>query len=366
MNPRPVPTSRGRESQQSGPLFDDVLVASSGEVGYAVEDIVDGEYEAHALFRDLIEPDPGVPPQARHEPASGSCWASVTTGTVADMGVAAVGSLRVSEWWSGRMVRLVALACVVVAGVLTTGGLVEAAPTVERWSGADRYSTSVRVSQEAFPAGADMVFVATGESFPDALAAGPAAATLDGPILLTATNELPAVVSAELQRLAPSTVYLLGGNAAITANVESQVDAATSADVERIAGADRYSTAAAVTELAFPTADTVYVAAGTGFADALSAGAPGGLRGRPVLLTASGAVPVASRGQITRLGDPDIIVLGGTAAISNAVLAELDSLTTGSVKRVSGSDRYATSVAVSVDAFTEADTVFLATGHRVS
>ena len=244
------------------------------------------------------------------------------------------------------------------------GGLPDQAPsvTVERWAGTDRYATSVRISEAAFPTGADTVFLATGQSFPDALAAGPAAATLTAPILLTAANQLPSAVSAELKRLNPSTIYLLGGSAAISNAVATQVDAASAAQVRRIAGKDRYATAAAITELAFPTADTVYVAAGTGFADALSAGAPGGILRRPVLLTAGTSVPAVTRTQITRLGNPDIIVLGGTAAVTSSVLSEIDTLTTGTVRRVSGANRYATSVAVSADAFTTADTVFLATG----
>ena len=244
------------------------------------------------------------------------------------------------------------------------GGLPTPAPpvVVERWAGSDRYATSVRISQAAFSSGADTVFLATGQSFPDALSAGPAAATLNAPILLTSANQLPSAVSAELKRLNPSTVYLLGGSAAISAAVEAQVDAATTAQVRRIAGNDRYATGAAITELAFPTADVVYVAAGAGFADALSAGAPGGILRRPVLLTANTSVPSVTRAQITRLGNPDIIVLGGTAAVNSSALSELDALTTGTVKRVSGANRYATSVAVSADAFTTADTVFLATG----
>jgi putative cell wall-binding protein len=238
-----------------------------------------------------------------------------------------------------------------------------AAPApIERWAGADRYATSVVVSQNSFPSGANTVFLATGQSFPDALSAGPAAATLGAPILLTRTDQLPDEVSAELERLDPSTIYLLGGTAAIASTVETQLAASTTAEIERIAGADRFETAAAVAELAFATADVVYVAAGTEFADALSAGAPGGILGRPVLLTGSTLLPAASEDQIARLENPDIIVLGGTAVVSDAVVTELDSLTTGSVRRVSGANRYATSVAVSVDAFTAADTVFLTTG----
>ncbi|MGA9275749.1 cell wall-binding repeat-containing protein, partial [Ilumatobacter sp.] len=239
---------------------------------------------------------------------------------------------------------------------------VEPPATIERWAGANRYATSVRISQEAFPDGADVVFLATGTNFADALAAGPAAGSLDAPVLLTATNQLPSVVRAELQRLDPSVVYVLGGPAAISPSVEAQAGAATNAVTTRLAGPDRYATAAAVAEFAFASADTVYVAVGTVFADALSAGSPGGILERPVILTGRDRLPEASRAQISRLGNPDVIVLGGPAAVGDAVFAELEQLTSGSVRRVSGTNRYETSVAVSADAFGAADTVFLSTG----
>jgi putative cell wall-binding protein len=266
-----------------------------------------------------------------------------------------------------RTVLTFSMCVLLVGGLIAATGIVTItdsvrAATVERWDGADRYATSVRISQETFPKGAEVVFLATGQSFPDALAAGPAAAVLGAPILLTATNQLPAVVSAELQRLVPSVVYVLGGSAAISTSVEAQVDSVTDATITRIAGDNRYATAAAVAELAFPTADAVYVAVGTGFADALSAGAPGGILQRPVILTGSTSLPAASSAQITRLANPDVIVLGGTTVVSNTVMTELDSLTTGTVRRVNGANRYGTSVAVSADSFTTAETVFLATG----
>ncbi len=266
-----------------------------------------------------------------------------------------------------RTVLAFSMCVLLVGGAIAAAGLVTitdsvGAASVERWDGADRYATSVRISQETFPAGADVVFLATGQSFPDALAAGPAAAVLGAPILLTATNQLPPVVGAELQRLGPTVVYVLGGFAAISASVEAQVDTVASAATTRIAGDNRYETAAAVAELAFSTADVVYVAVGTGFADALSAGAPGGILQRPVILTGSASLPAASSAQITRLANPDVIVLGGTSVVSNSVVAELNALTTGTVRRVNGANRYQTSVAVSADSFATADTVFLATG----
>ncbi len=266
-----------------------------------------------------------------------------------------------------RMVLTFSMCVMLVGSVIAATGVVTIArsvhaATTERWDGADRYATSVRISQEAFPTGADVVFLATGQSFPDALAAGPAAAALGSPILLSATNQLPSAVSAELQRLDPSVVYVLGGPAAISPSVEAQVDTVINGETIRIAGDNRYATAAAVAELAFPTADIVYIAVGTGFADALSAGAPGGILRRPVILTGSSSLPKPSSEQIIRLANPDVIVLGGTSVVSGAVLAQLESLTTGTVRRVDGANRHETSVAVSADSFVTADTVFLATG----
>ena len=81
-----------------------------------------------------------------------------------------------------------------------------------------------------------------------------------------------------------------------------------------------------------------------------------------MLLTPNDAVSDSTRRQIARLGNPDVIVLGGTTAISNAVVDELGAITTGSVRRVAGTDRYSTSVAVSSDGFAAANIVFLTTG----
>ena len=82
---------------------------------------------------------------------------------------------------------------------------------VERWSGSDRYATSAAISAHAFPAGATTVFLAIGTNYPDALSGGPAAADAPGPILLTQSTCMPAPIYAELQRLNPTRIVLLGG-----------------------------------------------------------------------------------------------------------------------------------------------------------
>jgi len=104
-----------------------------------------------------------------------------------------------------------------------------------------------------------VVYVATGENFPDALGAAPAAAMIKGPILLVRQNSIPGETAAELTRLAPDKIIIVGGTAVISASVESGL-AAYAGTVERIAGANRYDTAAQLSAATYPAtfnADTV-------------------------------------------------------------------------------------------------------------
>jgi putative cell wall-binding protein len=70
------------------------------------------------------------------------------------------------------------------------------------------------VSAETFPA-ADTVFVATGGNYPDALAGSAAAARLGAPVLLVTSDAVPGSVVAELARLSPRSIVVLGGTAAV-------------------------------------------------------------------------------------------------------------------------------------------------------
>lgn len=263
------------------------------------------------------------------------------------------------------MRRLVVTLAVAATAVITPVIAVTrdaSAVVSERWAGADRFATSVTVSQHGFPAGAPIAFIATATSFADALAAGPVAGGRGGPILLTAPDALPPVVATELQRLNPAEVVILGGAGAVAEAVELEIEALLQLDAVRLGGADRYETAAAVAEYGFATATGVLIASGAGFADALAAGPVGGLSGRPLLLTEPNSLSPATAAQLTRLANPNVTVLGGPSAISDAVVAAIDALTTGSVQRVHGPDRYRTSVALSQTSFTAAQYVILATG----
>ena len=135
--------------------------------------------------------------------------------------------------------------------------------------------------------------------------------------------------------------------------------------VERLSGADRYGTAAAVSASVFtnPSAvSKVFVATGGNFPDALAAAAAGGYVGGPVLLVGD-TVPAATASELARLNPSVIYVVGGTSVVSSAVESALGSY--GTVVRLSGADRYGTAAAVSASVFTNPSAVskvFVATG----
>jgi len=234
----------------------------------------------------------------------------------------------------------------------------------ERIAGASRYDTAALVSRRFFPDGAGTAFVVTGTSFPDALAGGPAAARLGAPILLTDPTALPASTADELRRLGAHTVYILGGPGAVSAAVEGQI-AAIVPDVRRVAGADRYETAVAISEQFFSRAGTVYLATGEDFPDALSGTAAAVRDGAPMLLSLPDVLPEATRRELVRFAPAHLVVLGGTAAISDAVVADAVAATGATVERLAGSDRYATAQAVADHSFgAGTPIVIVATGEN--
>ena len=237
---------------------------------------------------------------------------------------------------------------------------------VDRFAGPDRYATAAAISRASFPAGVPVAYVATGANFPDALAGGPAAARDRGPVLLVSPGGIPAVTSAELQRLQPQRIVVLGGTGVISQALQNQLAAFAPGGVSRLAGADRFATAAAISRATFAAGVPVtYVATGLAFPDALSGGPAAGGEGGPILLVTPTAIPAATAAELDRLDPQRIVVLGGTGAVSAQVAIDLQRYTPSGIVRRSGADRYATAVAVSQGSFPGgARHVFIATGQN--
>ncbi|HEY7941067.1 MAG TPA: cell wall-binding repeat-containing protein, partial [Candidatus Limnocylindrales bacterium] len=246
----------------------------------------------------------------------------------------------------------------------------------------DRYGTAAALAEQAFPGGASTVYVASGANFPDALGAGAAAGKALGPVLLVSPTAIPPAIAQELTALRPSTIYVVGGPASVSdavktalkafAGTVTRLDTAHFPDLSGYPN-DRYGTAAAVAEQAFPTgAATVYVASGANFPDALGAGAAAIKGHGPVLLVGPTAIPPAIAHELTALRPSTIYVVGGPASVSDAVKTALRAFA-GTVTRLDTAhfpdlagypnDRYGTAAAVTEQAFGgTASTVYVASG----
>jgi putative cell wall-binding protein len=237
-------------------------------------------------------------------------------------------------------------------------------PGTDRWWGADRYGTAAAVSDNAFPDPPVDVVVVNGSSYADALAAAPLAASLGGPVLTVSATAIPAETLAELQQIGPGVIWVVGGPAAVSDGVVAQLKGYAAWSVHRLAGADRYATAARVATKEF-TGQTheVFIASGERYADALSAGAAAAHDGAPLLLTAGGSLPDATLAALRALDPERVVVVGGRASVTTGVTDRLEQRWPGEVTRIAGADRYETAAEVAETVDRTGDEVVLAGGE---
>ena len=207
---------------------------------------------------------------------------------------------------------------------------------VIRLGGRNRYATAALVakttadilkSHEEF---SGQVFLATGEDFPDAIAAAPLADRLHRPIVLTAPGSLSAEASEALVAMGADGVHILGGVKSVSSDVATQVaSVAGIGSVARLAGPDRYRTAIAVAEYGVSQGlewNGLAVGVGTRFPDALSGGVMQGRFNSVVLLTYPDHLHPAVRDTLhahrSEIGY--VRILGDDAAVSEATRIEIN------------------------------------------
>lgn len=226
-----------------------------------------------------------------------------------------------------------------------------------RLSGEGRVSTAVAVSRFAHPDGARVAFVANASRPADALAAVPLAHARRAPVLLSDRDRLDATTADELDRLDAENVVLVGGTAALGPAAAAEL-AASGYDVRRVAGPDRFATAAELARLlddehAGAPAEVFVTGSDPvddrGWPDAIAAGPLAARSGAPVLLTAPTALPEPTRSALRDAGGAAVIVLGGARVVSDEVVQAIER-EGHSVRRLAGPDRYATALAASREA----------------
>jgi 5'-nucleotidase len=225
---------------------------------------------------------------------------------------------------------------------------------VDRIAGDDRVQTAIAISQEAFPDAADTVVLARPDDYADALAGGPLAAALDAPLLLARdADHLDDGVLAEIERLGAGSVVILGGEEAVSSEVADALDAR--GDVERIAGADRFATAQDIArrlDQEIDVAGAVLVQGRDphplrGFPDAVSASWWAAQQGYAILPVLTAApVPEGTIQTIEGIEAGAVYIVGGEAAVSEDVVADLADFEIQVTERLGGANRYETSALV--------------------
>lgn len=203
-----------------------------------------------------------------------------------------------------------------------------------RLAGTNRYETAARVAQQIAThegvAFGKRAFVARGDNFADALAASPLAYSTASPVLLVQTTALPDATRSAFVSLGITDAVIAGSDKAVSASVKSAIDAIPGVSTPvRVAGADRYATAAAVAtygvDQGWATWGFVGVATGQNFPDALGGGAACGSHRGVLLLTSTTALSPACRSAITaHTSDIGTVqVFGGTSALSASAYAQI-------------------------------------------
>ena len=201
----------------------------------------------------------------------------------------------------------------------------------------------------------------------DALAAGPLAAKLKAPILLTEGGKLNPLAKAELIRLKVKNVYVVSGSAVITKDVIDELNTLQNVVVVPLGGNTQYDTAiniakemGAFTKIAVATGDKNVTPA-----DALSVASIAGAQGMPIILTPKDALPasVITYLDSVKANITECDIIGGTGVVSDNVKAHLPGLPE-SVHRYAGNTAYDTNVEVlkAFDSVLKYDHVFVANG----
>ena len=232
---------------------------------------------------------------------------------------------------------------------------------VREFAGQDRYDTALRLAKNFANSKGGLgslpsAFVASGVSLVDSISVAGLAGYVDAPILLTPTDSLHGGVADFIEDYGVSTVYVLGGSAAVADSVVASIEGlSASLQVTRIAGDDRYATAAAIAsmidaESSWCGTDAVSAVLINGSSDSMAFGvAAQTIAYRlqlPVLMTATDELPDATAEFITANDVEHVQIVGGTGTVSAGVASALTTLGVDTVARVEGDSASAVSVAL--------------------
>jgi stage II sporulation protein D len=234
-------------------------------------------------------------------------------------------------------------------------------------AGTDRFLTSVSISQFGWKNGSEAVVLGRGDVPADALTGSVLAKKYNSPLLLTMSDKIPDSVQSEISELNPKVVYIIGGTGAISTNVENSLKT-KGFTVVRLSGTDRFETSLDIAEeintsrKLILTAGVIKLPNGLGDSpDALSVASYAAMNQIPIVYSESNSIRGNLKKYILENNINEILIIGGSGAISNEVEAELKGYV-NSVKRIGGKNRYDTSLNIAKELNFDTNSLFFARG----
>ncbi|MCO1603356.1 cell wall-binding repeat-containing protein [Desulfosporosinus nitroreducens] len=222
--------------------------------------------------------------------------------------------------------------------------------SILRFGGIDQYETAAKIAEAGWKETCDAVILAAGTqpNLIDAMSAGPLAAVLKAPIVLTDNgNSLNPFAKQEIARLKPNKAYITSGQAVIKPTVLAELISMGVTPVE-LGGYDQYETAVNIAKemqvLGKTFTKLAVVAGWVSPADALSISSIAASEQIPVLATTKSELPPIVKEYLLTLEGSinDSYVIGGTAVVSDAVKESLP----GNQQRFFGNSKYDTNLDV--------------------
>ncbi|MCK4777154.1 MAG: cell wall-binding repeat-containing protein, partial [Actinomycetia bacterium] len=202
--------------------------------------------------------------------------------------------------------------------------------SITRIGGINRYETAQIISEklEQKNGSIDTAVIATGENYPDALSVSPLAGFKGYPILLTLKDTIPSYTQQALDDLGITDTIITGGTGVVSNSIQNQLPSPI-----RKSGANRYATSAEIARYAITLGlswDTMLIATGDNYPDALTGGAFGSRIGAPMLLVNPNNLdssPEIKNLIVSNKTKADrVIILGETGAVSANVESQLESI----------------------------------------
>ncbi len=212
---------------------------------------------------------------------------------------------------------------------------------VERISGKSRIETAIGVSKEIFKKGTQNVIIANKDKYTDTLTAVPLASKLQASMLFVDHNNITDSTLNEIKRLGAKNIYIIGGKASVSDNIEQKMK---NFNIVRFSGKNKYETSRKIAKFVAGNSkiDSVEIASGENFADALAISGISVKKKTPIILSDEKKVGTDTENLLKDFGVKKVNIAGGTSSISKNTEKRIQKEGIN-VKRFSGANRYETS-----------------------